>query len=401
MNKEDIISAQSRHRFSDWLVEQQYAKKTRETYLQAIEQFQSFLRCATVNESSSPYELITAFVPRARPSSSPESSKASLRSALKLFIRFCGYDVAPQQPNTPETTLLNEYERHLRDVRGLALWTIRHHKRWGRLFLRFIDGASQHPNFDAINVNILDSFIQHYAPRFKRITTRVMVTCLRSFLRFLFFTHRVRVDFSLLVMGPRVYAQEGIPSPLADHDVETVLRCVNRGTKMGRRDYAILLLLARYGLRAGEVTRLRLDDIDWRHGHILIRQRKAGSPYRLPLLPDVARALVAYLKRGRPVVPYREIFIRADAPYRPFVDGGSLTHLCCLRIEEAGIKRSQYKGSHAFRHSLATRLLRLGQPLKAIGDVLGHRSHESTAIYAKLGVNDLRQVCLNVPRVTS
>ena len=398
MNKGDITTTDRRQQFGDWLAEQRYTRATRKTYLQAVERFQTFLSRTSGDESSAPETWIAAFIRWARPSSSSEPSHPPLSSPLKLFLRFCGHDATPKQPFSPETILLNEYERYLVDVRGQARWTIHHRRRWARLFIRFFALGDGTLPVGGIDIKRVDSFIQDHARRFKRITTRVLCTSVRAFLRFLFHTRRFPIDLSPLVIGPRVYAQEGVPFPLPDRDVETILRCVNRATKQGRRDYAILLLLARYGLRAGEVTRLRLDDIDWRHGHLRIRQRKAGTPYQLPLLSDVARALVSYLKHGRPDVPFREIFIRVHAPFRPFSDGGSLTHLCRDAIDRAKLKRSQYKGSHAFRHSLATRLVRLGQPLKTVGDVLGHRSHQSALVYAKLNLRDLRQVCLEVPR---
>jgi integrase/recombinase XerD len=200
------------------------------------------------------------------------------------------------------------------------------------------------------------------------------------------------------VVGPRVYADEGIPSILQAEDVARVLE-VTRADRsaMGRRDYAILMLLARYGLRAGEVTALRLEDLDWRHDRLRINHAKTGAHSELPLLSDVGDAIVRYLQHGRPQVTCRQVFIRGRAPYRALHSGSSLYAPIRRRLEMAGITQPGKKGPHTFRHTRAVTLIRAAVPAKQIGDILGHRSADSTAVYLKLATSDLRAICLEIP----
>jgi integrase len=158
-----------------------------------------------------------------------------------------------------------------------------------------------------------------------------------------------------------------------------------------------LTLLAIYGLRAGEIATLRLENVDWRGQRLLIQHRKTGKETVLPLLAQAGEAILAYLRRGRPQTSAREIFIRAKAPHQPFRDGSSLYALVDRRLQRAGIEPKGKRGPHAFRHAHALRLMRHGVPLKTIGDVLGHQAPTSTTIYLRLAMEDLRTVALEIP----
>ena len=157
------------------------------------------------------------------------------------------------------------------------------------------------------------------------------------------------------------------------------------------------MLLVTYGLRAGEVTALRLSNIDWRRERLRIRQSKTGADLELPLLRDPADALLDYLCRARPTTSVREVFLRACAPYRALRGAASLYHIITRRLAAVGVHPTGKRGAHTLRHALAGRLLRSGVPLKVIGDVLGHRSARSTAVYLKLATDDLRSVALDLP----
>jgi integrase len=163
------------------------------------------------------------------------------------------------------------------------------------------------------------------------------------------------------------------------------------------RDYAILMLLARYGIRAGEVVALRLEDIDWRKEVIRIRHSKTNHLSYLPLLSEVGEAILKYLQKARPKVTFREIFIRCHAPYRPFKDGSSLYGLVQYWLAAAGVVPTGKRGPHAFRHARAVSMLRATVPVKEIGDLLGHRASDSTLVYLKLATEDLRSVAWEIP----
>ena len=166
---------------------------------------------------------------------------------------------------------------------------------------------------------------------------------------------------------------------------------------MGMRDYAILMLLAAYGLRAGEIVRLRLEDIDWRRDILRVRHSKTGAYSELPLLREVGESVLRYLQKARPRSVHREIFLRRYAPHRPFKEGSALNGVTSARLKAAVITPRGKKGPHAFRHARAMSLLRSAVPLKIIGDVLGHTSAEAVGVYLKLATEDLRKVGLELP----
>jgi site-specific recombinase XerD len=167
-----------------------------------------------------------------------------------------------------------------------------------------------------------------------------------------------------------------------------VLASIDRRTTIGRRDYAILLLLARLGLRAGEVVRLELEDLDWTHGHLHVRG-KGQTIATLPLPSDVGAALAAYLRRGRPADRSRRVFVRVRAPLRGFVGSQAIDSIVRQRVTRAGVT-TPTMGAHQFRHALATEMLRQGASLAEIGEVLRHRSPQTTAIYTAVDLTALR-----------
>ena len=218
-----------------------------------------------------------------------------------------------------------------------------------------------------------------------------------SILKVLFFRYLFRVglmarDLSKAIESPRRYRFSDLPRSITWSDVEQMLQKVDRRSTVGKRDYAILLLLVTYGLRAREVGALTLDDIDWKHNHLHVRGRKAGHSTAYPLAPRVGEALLDYLKHGRPETTLRAIFFRAHAPYTP---------LSCVAVslrvkwylQKAGLNVSR-PGSHTLRHTCVQRLVDSGFSLKTIGDFVGHGTPDATRIYAKVNIEALREVAL-------
>jgi len=165
---------------------------------------------------------------------------------------------------------------------------------------------------------------------------------------------------------------------------------------MGRRDYAILMMLAKLGFRADEVATLMLDDIDWRAGEMLL-SAKGRQRARMPIPPDVGAAVVAYLRDGRPTSSARRLFLRTPAPHTGFASGSAITMIAKAALERAGIDGCAHHGAHVFRHSLATELLSCGATLTEIGQALRHESHDTTRIYAKVDIETLRTLSLPWP----
>jgi site-specific recombinase XerD len=218
---------------------------------------------------------------------------------------------------------------------------------------------------------------------------------LRSFLRFLFLRRHVPVDLSHAVPRVRQWRLASVPRHLPPEDVERILRTCDLSSATGRRDHAILLLLARLGLRASEIRTLELGDLHWRAGEIVVRGKGLVRD-RLPLLPDVGEAIARYLRKDRPPAPCRQVFLCRKAPHRGFSHPSSVSTLVARAFARAGLDPAVH-GAHVLRHSLATAMLRRGASLAEIGEVLRHRSATTTEIYAKLDFGALRDVALPWP----
>jgi len=295
--------------------------------------------------------------------------------------------------------LIQEYNTWMSDLRGLSSRTCFTRCADAKRFLEWLGERGAEDHLHKLAVPDLDAFIQWRVQPMRRSSKKSVTVHLRSFLRHLHGSGRVR-DLASAVIGPKLYAFEDIPSALPAGEVEKILQCARQDrSPMGLRDYAILVLLSTYGLRAGEITALRLEDIDWSHDRLRIHHSKTGVRSELPLLPLPGEALLEYLRKARPKTDRREVFLRTRAPYRAFRDGSSLYMVVGLRLTAAGICREIKKGCHAFRHAKAAELLRSAVPLKVIGDVLAHRSTRSTMTYLKLDVAQLREVALEIPSV--
>ena len=222
-----------------------------------------------------------------------------------------------------------------------------------------------------------------------------MITGLRSFLRYARYRGHIKTDLASVVPPVANWALAGLPKYLPSGAAQRVLAACDQSTVIGKRDHAILLLLARLGLRAGEIVAMRLEDIDWANAELAVRSKKGEGWARLPLPVDVGQAMARYLK-VRPRSPYRNVFVRDYAPHTPFVASRPVSVLVRKAIERAGV-RSAHTGAHVFRHTLATEMLRHGASLDEIGRVLRHRHPDTSAIYAKVDIEALRQLALPWP----
>jgi integrase len=239
------------------------------------------------------------------------------------------------------------------------------------------------------------SFITLQVSRLSRGRAKSLVTALRSYLRYLLQQGEITVALAGCIPSVANWSLATTPKSLPAGTVQRVLEQQNQTTPLGRRNYAIMLLLARLGLRAGEVVRLNLEDIDWENGVIRIR-RKGGRWTPLPLLNEVGEALAAYLHSGRPQSSCRRVFLRHRAPVSGFAHTITVSSIVRRLLIRTGVDSAR-TGAHLLRHSLAVDLLRKGASLDEIGDVLGHRSQNTTAIYAKVDLAALRPLALAWP----
>jgi site-specific recombinase XerD len=236
--------------------------------------------------------------------------------------------------------------------------------------------------------------------RFRPATIAVQASALRGWLGFLRLKGLLEIDLAQAVERPRIYRLSSLPQVFDQPTVEKLLGSVNRSAALGRRDYAMLLLAARYGLRSGDIRKLRLEDIHWREQRIVLIQSKTQQPLELPLLADVDEALTDYPRHGRPSCDAREIFLRHMRPIAPFANGNSHWAVMARALRGAGITRCDpRRGFHLLRHSLATHLLGGGVSIDVISDVLGHTSVETTRRYAQVDLTGLRSVALSEAEV--
>jgi site-specific recombinase XerD len=285
----------------------------------------------------------------------------------------------------------------MREVRGLARPTIIKYGSEARQFLAWLGGRANVKTLRSLGIEEIDRYIAWRMPGLRRATRVDVCICMRSFLRYLHAERWTGQDLSLLVSGPPVYAFSEIPRAFTEEQVQSLLAAAQSDPRpSGLRDHAILMLLAMYGLRAGEVLRLRLEDIDWRESKLHVRRSKTSIESTLPLVDPVGNALLKYLREARPKTHFREVFLRVRAPYEPLRHGALFT-VIGHRLKQAGIEVRGRRGAHAFRYARAASLLTASVPLKTIGDLLGHQSAESTGIYLRLPIDDLRTVSLEVP----
>jgi site-specific recombinase XerD len=321
------------------------------------------------------------------------------RSALKRWLSVLREEGAIASavlpPLTSQDRIFNEFAAYLRTERGLTPKSIVRHLPVIRRFLHEVCPAGD-SDLCKISQEEVIRYIERHAKDWSPDTGKAMCSSLRSFLRYLYHHGLNPRALAYCVPSTRRWKLASLPTFLTAAQVQRALDGCDRATLMGRRDYAILMMLAKLGLRAGEVATVTLDDIDWRTGEMLIRA-KGRQRARMPIPPDVGAAIVAYLRNGRPTSSCRQLFIRTLAPHVGFASGCAITMIAKMALDRVGIKGCAHRGAHIFRHSLATELLRSGATLTQIGQLLRHESHDTTRIYAKVDIEALRTLGLPWP----
>jgi integrase/recombinase XerD len=302
---------------------------------------------------------------------------------------------APSPAKPPGNPLLEEYSDHLRRHRGNPDVTVRkklHHIGKLQDHLAQVDEP-----WRSMRLVDIDAFLVDCAQRYSRATVSDLACSIRCFSRFLHSSGRISVDLSEAIIAPIQPRYQRPRRSLPWEDVQRLLRAVDISSARGLRDYAILLMMSTYGLGAGEVTGLKLHDIDWTAGTLSIVRPKTGVAFTLPLLPAVARALAGYLRNARPLdTSTRHVFVQIKMPFTPFRASSGIRHIITKHAKAAGIEAA-YLGSHVLRHSNAARQIDLGTPPRVLSDLLGHRDPESISAYVRIATETLREISLPVP----
>jgi integrase/recombinase XerD len=329
--------------------------------------------------------VIEQFVAALRAKNSSGRPTARSLSWLVDYFRQIGVATPPDAPRerTGQQEVIERYRDYLMVERGLEPVTI---VNYVRVVTRFL-AAPRGRELDELSAADVSEFMTSQCGQVSTRQAERLATGLRSFLRFALVEGLISRPLTGAVPSVARWSGAGLPRGLTSKQVAALLASCDRRQAMGRRDYALLVLLVRLGLRAGEVSALRLDDIDWRAGEIVVRG-KGRSEDRLPLPPDVGAAIAAYLRQDRPRRPEREVFLRVCAPLRGLTPDG-VGEVVRAASERAGLGSF---GSHRLRHTAATQMLQAGASLSEVAQVLRHRSVATTVTYAKVDHRALREL---------
>ena len=388
-----------------------YSAHTVAMNLSALREFLSYLRERDITAKAAQPSDVASFLQislrkfRARLHSSPKNPVVWQRrytAPINRFLRLVQRQWPPPRPPRGDHEQFHQeiteaYGRWLTEINGFSKGTLEKNRRIARLLLRWLGPRADRGSLGCLTVADIDAFLAWRMPALRRASRYSESVSLRSFLRYLHFVKVLDKDLSVALRGPIIYKYDEIPRAFTEPQIKAMLHVTRRDhSPKGRRDYAILLMLATYGLRAGEVVALRLEDIDWRGERLHVRRSKTRTESTLPLVTPVAQALPKYLKK-RPKNEFRQVFLRSRAPMQPFSNVSSLDAIIGVRMKEAGIEAEGRHGSHAFRFARALTLLRASVSMKTIGDLLGHSRAASTEVYLRLQTEDLRAISLDVP----
>ena len=375
-------------RFTTSLIEQGYADLTVRVKVKLVTSFGQWLKRNRLAVTDLAEPLVEAFLERKH-----RVHRGDLRTLQQFLDHLRRHKVVPARKlvcnRSSLAQILSRYETHLRIERGLVAHTILEYQSFARKFL--LERFRRRPLLlKAVKAPDISDFVLCHAPGMRVKRAQVMTTAFRSFFRFLFQKGELQADLAASVPTVANWQLSTVPKYLTPKEVKRVVKACDRRTTAGRRDYAILLLLARLGLRAGEVVGLQLEDINWRAGEILVRG-KGLLHDRMPLPADVGEALASYLRRDRPPCRTRRVFVCTKAPRRGFAGPSTLTTIVRRALDHANL-HPEFKGAHLLRHSLATSMLRSGATMGEIGEVLRHRAPNTTEIYAKVDFEGLRSL---------
>jgi integrase/recombinase XerD len=327
----------------------------------------------------------------------------SARSALGTWahaLHILGKSLPPWSETTRplrlRSPILKEFADYLQQYRGNPANTIHAKVEHIKSFIMFLRQRGRRP--EQLRLQDIDEFISICSKRYAHKTTASICSTPRSCTRSVLMGQRISFDLSRSITAPKIVREEYPHQVLPWSAVRRILQVIDRKSACGRRDYALLLLMSTYGLGAGEVIGLTLDDIDWNAATLNVRRPKTGIEFQLPLLPAVAKALVSYLRHGRPVhTSTRHLFVTMRAPYKKLACSVTIRHILHTHARKAGIN-TDHLGTHVLRHTHACRQMELGAPPKLIGDILGHRDPASTSAYLRVSMDRLREIALEVPR---
>lgn len=368
-----------------------YAVWTIKYSMRLLADFSTWMQQQPVVITDLAEQLVNTFFQQRYQTLRPHRDDRAILVKLLTYLRVTGIIVEPiKVVNNPAIdNMLQEFQQHLIDQRNLAPITIQTYLGTVEHFLMHYY-ATKPVKLNTLSVPEITGYMLQQAHHYSAAHTQLIASGLRNFFRFLLQQGVIKTNFAQCVLAPARRQLSTLPKFMKADDVERLLQSVDQETPTGRRNFAILQLLARLGLRSGEVALLTLDDINWNEGAITVGG-KGGHKDQLPLPHEVGQAIANYLCDGRPNCSTRRVFVRLRAPLRGFFNGAAVGTIVYRALNRAGLHPA-LKGAHLLRHSLATRLLREGASLTEIGELLRHRNLYTTQIYAKVDEIALRRL---------
>ena len=368
-----------------------YAVWTIKYSMRLLADFTTWMQEQSVVITELAEQTVNIFFQQRYQSLRPHRNDQAVLIKLLIYLRMTGSIVEPiKVVNNPAIdNMLQKFQQHLIDQRNLTPITIQTYLGTVEHFLMHCYVVKPF-KLELLSVSEITDFMLQQARHYSAGHTQLIASGLRNFFRFLLQKGVIKTNFAQCVLAPARRQLSTLPKFMKADDVELLLQSVDQETPAGRRNFAILQLLARLGLRSGEVASLTLDDINWDEGTITVGG-KGGHKDQLPLPHEVGLSIANYLRDGRPSCSTRHVFVRLRAPLRGFFNGSAVGTIVRRALKKAGLNPA-LKGAHLLRHSLATRLLREGASLTEIGELLRHRHLHTTQIYAKVDETALRRL---------
>lgn len=383
--------------FAELLFQQGYTRNAARVQFAQLSRLAAWLKSHGLEAADLDEHVTQRYLATRRPEKTYKHIEAAALRHFFDHLRAKGVvsSIEPKLDDSPLGKLKTRYEEYLRKQRGISQTTVTRYWPIIRSFLRERFGDAP-LRFDELSAQYIAAFLTRHAHSRTPKIAKLMVTALRSLFRFLFQHEETKIDLSAVVPTVPSWRLAEVPKYLKPEEIDRVLETCDRSTPKGRRNYAILLLVVRLGLRANEVVKIELDDLNWRAGEITVRG-KGKFRDRLPIPQDVGEALVDYLRNDRPKCSTRRLFVRTRAPIRGFNNPSTLSTIVSRALIAAGLDPAT-KGTNLLRNSLATGMLRKGASMAEIGEVLRHRSTNSTEIYVKVDIEGLRSLARSWPK---
>ncbi len=390
--------------FCAWLQKAGYSRGSTRLIVSHVSHLNQYLESKNMDNDSMLYDkdierFFKEYPQQARNRGPLDKHVQRVRWSIHRFVQYLQqqgrFESQPERPVF--TSILEDYLQWMHGYRHAAPGTLDVRRHSIRKFLEWLGPKATHQGLAKLTPEIVEQFFLSYAETAGPCARRSMQAALRTFLRFCLQKGLIQYPLDKAVPTLHAYKLATVPRGLTQEQARQVLDCVNRETLVGRRDYAILQLLYTYGVRGGQVRNLQLTDIHWSTNQILFKASKHGKDSLLPLTEEVGTSLLGYLQRAHPQCACPEVFVTTRAPYHRIGNCGTLSEMVRRYIVKAKVHVTA-KGTHAFRHCFATRMVQAGHPLKSVADVLGHRYLSTTFIYTKVDFNALKQVALEWPQ---